>query len=954
MSEFDCFSLSNNLLTISQNGNKATIYNPTKLTWDILLEELDHSELHAPRDLIWVSDTRFLIANFFGHVVSEFDFLGNYVGVFAELAEPEGLAFIPASSTRGTPNMLAVTSLSSGDVYFFDLNEGLNNGNLQVEDATKSTVASEGWSTGYPVSLSYDKENEMMLASTWNNEIIRFCIPDFPCNTETEGVLAQDDVYIEDVEVTNDGHFIASCSKDYGSFDVQYSICKCPIPDTVPDTPIFLNTCKKLYLPTSDQYDIGNGYWGPGGTTIDHAKNIIYVVDKSYSRIYAFTLDTLSYLGRVEEKSGYLSMPTEVAVRPGIMASLSTCNVTSQVVTAGETFDVTFELVDSVGDVIPPYELAGSLKEVASFQARAEARIRINGDGDEIDVTVDSEPAQLDFSTGVVKLNFTFTAAATYELTVFQKITKRSLHELVNSPYEMTVVPAATDITSSEILIYKEDGEENEVVMAGERVTMGFHPMDSYGNPSGIGGSESFVCDIYSDDGGYMRLLKSVALRRVSDETEFDDDDGIRVDEDDDEYYDGDGLETMTDDGGEEDDGGEYDDDDKNYDDDDGDRRRLQLPSDASGDKEKPEGPTTPTTGVSVKGASAKGIVDVVAPFMLRTTFADATEYELNVRLASDPPGRTSKYYVDVEAADMDVANINCWVEFHKVKAEEIAILEFDSSESDLALAVRVEPLDVYGNKNYFVEELTVEIKTSATESNFYDLQPPEYTETFVIEKGVSLNAEIHFLYDGEPLIDSLVQLRVNGEPSGLISTEALLVSVLAGVATIIVIFVFYRRFVSHTDITTLKSEATEIKENIAAIGFDMFDIASDVINFTMLAQHCEDYATYYQVFLGTAGISAVLVIIINLKQIKELMTTGNAIEDSEPCISLRKELVEWKKDNSRAQLNGGEVELLEISNGKLGTQKNIQLKHKVTQMKVTGSPSTIRATLHNKKITCS
>lgn len=292
-SEFDCFSLSNNLLTISQNGNKATIYNPTKLTWDILLEELDHSELHAPRDLIWVSDTRFLIANFFGHVVSEFDFLGNYVGVFAELAEPEGLAFIPASSTRGTPNMLAVTSLSSGDVYFFDLNEGLNNGNLQVEDATKSTVASEGWSTGYPVSLSYDEENEMMLASTWNNEIIRFCIPDFPCNTEKEGVLAQDDVYIEDVEVTNDGHFIASCSKDYGSFDVQYSICKCPFPDTVPDTPIFLNTCKKLYLPTSDQYDIGNGYWGPGGTTIDHAKNIIYVVDESYSRIYAFTLDTL-------------------------------------------------------------------------------------------------------------------------------------------------------------------------------------------------------------------------------------------------------------------------------------------------------------------------------------------------------------------------------------------------------------------------------------------------------------------------------------------------------------------------------------------------------------------------------------------------------------------------------------------------------------------------------------
>ena len=116
-----------------------------------------------------------------------------------------------------------------------------------------------------------------------------------------------------------------------------------------------------------------------------------------------------------------------------------------------------------------------------------------------------------------------------------------------------------------------------------------------------------------------------------------------------------------------------------------------------------------------------------------------------------------------------------------------------------------------------------------------------------------------------------------------------------------------------------------------------MFDIASDVINFTMLAQHCEDYATYYQVFLGTAGISAILVISINLKQIKELMTTGNAIEDSEPCISLRKELVEWKKDNSRAQLNGGEVELLKISNEKLGTQKNIQLKHKVTQMKVMG-----------------
>ncbi|GMI09883.1 hypothetical protein TrVE_jg13447 [Triparma verrucosa] len=868
------------------------------------MEELDGEEMLAPRDLLWISETRFLLANFFSHSVTEFDFQGNFIGVFAEVTEPEGMAYIPDLK------QVAVTSYDTGLIYFFDLNAGKDDGHLQISDAASVVdLSSLSAAASDPMSLAYDTVNKEMLCATWHSKIVRFCVPGLPCTSNRQGIIAKDANHIEDIEFSppssssGGARFMVSCTEDDAYY--QFSVCECPIPDESLSghSPYFLiDGCRRLILPEKHQYDIGNGYWDPGGLTIDHERGLLYVLDSSYSRVFVFTMSTLSYLGRLEEKSGYLSMPTELAVRPGIVPSLSSFNLTSgKTVVAGEQIDMALTLRDKLGDEILVYELVSSSVEIASFSATVSGEIQIRDE--EIDVSISASPAKLNFKTGVVGLNFTLYSMSTYQLRVFQRLTDTSLHELSNSPLDINVVAGATDILSSDIEVYRDDGEESTEVMAGKFTAVAFSPRDVYGNPSGMRGEE-FMLDVYVDDGDAFVLYKSFPFIWSADydyenDVAYNDDDGGDDDGDDDgdDEYDG-------------------------YDDDEERRRGL------SGLAPKDDDP------------------EILAPYMVRFKAQTAEEHELNVRLRKETPKRNMKYVIDVIAGEIDVSSTPCWIENHLVQGGgKIAVLEFDSSTNDLSLVVRAEPVDRYGNSVFYTEEdLTIGVIMEDGDVASHILEPPNYDEIFVVKKGVAVSFEVAFYYDGEPMIDSMVQVNVKNVGTSTISTQALLVTVLSSIATIIVIFVCFRRFVFKSDTSTLKSEATEIKENIAAIGFDLFDVASDVINFTTLARHCAKYALFYQVFLGTAGISAIVVICINLKQIKQLMVTGNAIEDSEPCISLRKDLVKWKM----GQIEGGNAAELETE--KLKTTQNIQLKHRVTKMAVSGSLSTIRATVQSKK----
>lgn len=135
-------------------------------------------------------------------------------------------------------------------------------------------------------------------------------------------------------------------------------------------------------------------------------------------------------------------------------------------------------------------------------------------------------------------------------------------------------------------------------------------------------------------------------------------------------------------------------------------------------------------------------------------------------------------------------------------------MLEFDSSTNDLSLVVRAEPVDRYGNSVFYTEEdLTIEVIMEDGDVASHILEPPNYDEIFVVKKGVAVSFEVAFYYDGEPMIDSMVQVNVKNVGTSTISTQALLVTVLSSIATIIVIFVCFRRFVFKSDTSTLKSE---------------------------------------------------------------------------------------------------------------------------------------------------
>ncbi|GMH58462.1 hypothetical protein TrRE_jg11704, partial [Triparma retinervis] len=101
-----CISYSGNLVAVSQNGNKILSYSPGKESWDILTEE--HEFMKAPRSIVWISATNFLVSSFFIDQVHEYRMDGTYVGLFCEVFEPEGIVLLPPPF-----NLVVVTSMDN-------------------------------------------------------------------------------------------------------------------------------------------------------------------------------------------------------------------------------------------------------------------------------------------------------------------------------------------------------------------------------------------------------------------------------------------------------------------------------------------------------------------------------------------------------------------------------------------------------------------------------------------------------------------------------------------------------------------------------------------------------------------------------------------------------------------------------------------------------------------------
>jgi len=218
------------------------------------------------------------------------------------------------------------------------------------------------------------------------------------------------------------------------------------------------------------------------------------------------------------------------------------------------------------------------------------------------------------------------------------------------------------------------------------------------------------------------------------------------------------------------------------------------------------------------------------------------------------------------------------------------------------------EPLDEFDNVVFNDGSFKVEV-TIAGETLFFDLEAPQYTHVLVVTKGYEADISATFYYFNQPIEGASVRIAVS-KAAELVNTALLFIMVTSAIICATMAYIFYRKCIDTADTTSLKSEAAEVKENVFSIGMDFFDIASDIINYLSHAQYCQKFLTFYQVFLGSAGISAILVVLVNLWQLMQIIRKRDNLQDEQLTHDLRIRLMARKKSLSKEDRNRGEKEL--------------------------------------------
>ena len=180
---------------------------------------------------------------------------------------------------------------------------------------------------------------------------------------------------------------------------------------------------------------------------------------------------------------------------------------------------------------------------------------------------------------------------------------------------------------------------------------------------------------------------------------------------------------------------------------------------------------------------------------------------------------------IDVLPGPPQLDNTFCRVNSHYLDEDIIHSLEYESTKSDATISLTVEPFDEFDNIVFEDYDFQIEVDTGAEDVLTFDLEPPTYTKILVVEKGNSASMTVTFLHDGTIISGGTAQISVKAGEE-LLNTSLLFITVISSVIATVLSYIFYRKCIKKADSGQLKSEATEVKENVFSIGMDFFDIA--------------------------------------------------------------------------------------------------------------------------------
>ncbi|GMI41224.1 hypothetical protein TeGR_g5565 [Tetraparma gracilis] len=447
--------------------------------------------LSDPSDSIFISSTRMLITS--TDSVLEFRYDGSFVGVFAEVALPTALALLSELDQVAVSSFkVTFGTQAEKSVLFFNVPEGMNDGQLTEEDAVSKVVMPIPSGHAFIATdiVRVGGSSNQLLVAFWHTNgfstrrVWKICIPNTGCEVAPQELIGS--LRIEDSDIAGAG-FVGKDATDMPMRVATISSVTgflITLIDEIRICPREYNSGLAGYLyngiaPYCPLFAVlPNGKaWLPGALHVDEHQELLFVYDGYNMEIHAF--DFAGVLISTISAPAYVKSMT---FKPGSYAPLAQLSLPSAPSTV-EPLTMEISLRDRSDEALPPsYDIT---YEVPKLAMSARGSISVSDELEDLIIPLDGTVVVN--GAGSIEASIGINFAGDWDIDLVETFVLSSEYAAA-TPLTVTVSPGPT--VSSECRV-----DAPSSVVAGETFTVTVSTFDIYGNPT-MHEDDEFVASI--------------------------------------------------------------------------------------------------------------------------------------------------------------------------------------------------------------------------------------------------------------------------------------------------------------------------------------------------------------------------------------------------------------------------------------------------------------------------
>jgi len=212
----DCLTTNANLFVVSTALNRIVAINADTDDYQLIKEG---GEVDNPYDNEFINETELLVSIRLKSRVDRFNTDGQFMGTFAFVGSPIGILYLAEF------NLVVIASATSGkEVYFFDVNDYL--GEPLRETNAVGVLTMSAVNADYPQYLSRGENPDEILITTFDNKVVRMCVPTTACTTASRVMPKNGGVDIQGIATLHSKGTFLVADRKYGD---QGKIFECSL-----------------------------------------------------------------------------------------------------------------------------------------------------------------------------------------------------------------------------------------------------------------------------------------------------------------------------------------------------------------------------------------------------------------------------------------------------------------------------------------------------------------------------------------------------------------------------------------------------------------------------------------------------------------------------------------------------------------------------------------------------